>query len=154
MEEDKTAQAHRRESAEQLARELERILFSGILQLQSERNVTREMRFGDFDFTVTWYGKPYLGGRLFERISLTVGWNGEVISSDHEDETKSPDDDAPGGAKTQAALDAMTAIWPDGIRGVAVKDRNRMIVDWCREHRRSIPSERTIERVAADIARP
>jgi hypothetical protein len=64
------------------------------------------------------------------------------------------DDDAPGGAKYLAARDAITALWPDGIPRIAAKDRNRMVVEWCREHKRSIPGERTIERVAADMARP
>lgn len=142
---DEATRKRREQAAETLTRELNRILLSGILHLQPGRDVTQSIRFEDFDFRVIWHGTPYGGERLFERISVTIDWNNRPPAED---------DDAPGGAKYLAARDAIMANWPDGIRGVSVKDRNKTVVEWCREHKTSIPSDRTIERVAADMARP
>lgn len=143
---DEATRKRREEAAETLGRELNRILSDGIRNLQAGRDIVQTMRFADFEFQVTFHGTPYFGERLFERISLTIDWNNRHPAP-------AEDDEAPGGAKYQSARDAITALWPDGIPRTAVKDRNRMVVEWCRENKRSIPSERTIERVAADMAR-
>jgi hypothetical protein len=60
-------------------------------------------------------------------------------------------DDAPGGAKARGVLDAIAALWPDGIIPVISKERDNAVRVWLVEHGRSVPINiaRAVQRALA-----
>jgi hypothetical protein len=56
------------------------------------------------------------------------------------------------GAKSRGIDEAIDALWPGGIpNGLSAKDRNRKIVTWLSDNKRSLPQnpERVIQRALA-----
>lgn len=104
------------EAAVLLVRELEQILHTrGLLHLQAEREVHRNIRYKDFDWDVTFHGQPY--GEAYKVVSVTVLLH---MREDAEDDVTSWH-----GAKARGVARAIAELWPNGVpTGISGKERD------------------------------
>lgn len=119
----------------------------GVDMLIPESPHTRTSVIDGQALDVTYSGGPWpLGGFKAARAAVAVHRPRAAA------EPPADPEDAPAGAKTQAAVVAYRAVFPQGTpAGVPVKEQKRRMAEWCKEQDIPIPSDRTMDLALARV---